>query len=272
MSSGRWGTHTIESTADNVIKRFAKGDDGRAEREWRALTLLAMHAPGLAPDPRKADLEASEPVVVMSRLAGVPLRGAAVEGEKIKALAEAVTALHSAVPSDIIAKIPLRPGHQGELIGHLDIWAGTARPRANGLVREVMEAGLSWLAQSGLKAGTPAGVPPVFGPGDGNLANYLWDGSRVQVVDFEDSGRSDRAFELAEITEHVGSWVEHPLDVPAFLDRFDLSPAEAARLRTCRRLLALVWLFLLAGDDPEHPRNPVGTAERQAGRLLDLLA
>ena len=108
-------------------------------------------------------------------------------------------------------------------------------------------------------------------PGDGNLANYLWDGYRVQVVDFEDSGLSDRAFELAEITEHVGSWVDYPLDVSAFLDRFDLSPAEAARLRECRRLLALVWLFLLASDDPEDPRNPPGTAERQAGRLLDLL-
>jgi Ser/Thr protein kinase RdoA (MazF antagonist) len=115
-------------------------------------------------------------------------------------------------------------------------------------------------------------VPPVFGPGDGNLANYLWNGCRVQVVDFEDSGRSDRAFELAEITEHVGCWVERPLDVSGFLGRFDLSRAEAARLGECRRLLALVWLFLLASDDSENPRNPPGTAERQAGRLLDLLA
>ncbi|MEV5604560.1 phosphotransferase [Streptomyces sp. NPDC052299] len=258
-------------TTDNVVKRFANKHDGRAAREWRALKLLATHAPGLAPDPREANLAASEPVVVMSRLAGVPLRGAAVGKEKIKALAEAVTAVHSAVPSDVLAKVPLRPGHQGELIGHLGTWAATARPRAVGLVREAMEAGLSWVAQSGLEADAPPGVPPVFGPGDGNLANYLWDGSRVQVVDFEDSGRSDRAFELAEITEHVGSWVEHPLDVLSFLDWFDLSSAEAARLRACRRLLALVWLFLLASDDLEHPRNPVGTAERQAGRVLGLL-
>lgn len=41
----------------------------------------------------------------------------------------------------------------------------------------------------------------------------------------------------------------------------------------CRRLLALVWLFLLSFDeDRENPRNPPGTAKRQARRLNDLLA
>ncbi|MGW1885866.1 phosphotransferase [Streptomyces sp. NPDC001970] len=176
------------------------------------------------------------------------------------------------MPSEVVAKIPLRPGHQGELLGHLGAWAETARPRAGGPVRQAMDTGLAWPARSGPEADAPSGLPPVFGPGDGHLANYLWDGSRVQIVDFEGCGRSDRAFEPAEITEHVGSWVEHPLDVSEFLDRFDLSPAETARLRTCRRLLARVRLFLPASDDPEHPRNPVGTAERQVGRLLDLLA
>ncbi|GGZ44688.1 phosphotransferase family protein [Streptomyces poonensis] len=273
MSSGIWSTHAIELTGDKVIKRFPRGSGDRAEREWRALTLLARHAPGLAPQPLEADLAASEPVVVMSRLDGKPLRGGVMGSEQIKALAEAVTAMHAAVPSDVVREVPLRPGHQAELIGHLHTWATTARPQAGGPVRQGMDAGLDWLATSGLDAGEPPGVPPVFGPGDGNLANYLWDGRRVQVVDFEESGRSDRAFELAEITEHVGSWVNGtPLDVPAFLDCFDLAPAEASRLRGCRRLLALVWLFLLAGDDPEDSRNPPGTAERQADRLLHLLA
>lgn len=134
-----------------------------------------------------------------------------------------------------------------------------------------MESGARWLAREGERRLSAAEVPSVFGSGDGNLANYLWDGARVRVVDFEDSGRSDAAFELAEITEHVGSWVEHPLDVSGFLGRFDLSPAEVARLPDCRRLLALVWLFLLAGEDAAAPRNPPGTAKRQAGRVLALL-
>ncbi|MCZ0970865.1 phosphotransferase [Streptomyces albulus] len=107
----------------------------------------------------------------------------------------------------------------------------------------------------------------MFGAGDGNAANYLWDGRRVRVVDFEESGRSDRAYELAEIVEHVSAWQPHPFDTAAFLGRFALTPAESARLRECRTLHALMWLCLLAADDPAHPRNPPGTAARQARRL-----
>lgn len=271
MSAHRWGTHAIEMAADRVIKRFPKDDEGRAAREWRALTLLAAHAPGLAPEPCEADLSADGPVVVMSRVAGDPLRAGPLRNEQVTALAEAVTVLHSAVPPDVLDRVPLRPGRQERLIAHLDVWGETVRPTRDGRVRRAMDAGMRWLAGSGLAADGPGERRAVFGPGDGNLANYLWDGARVRIVDFEDSGRSDRAFELAEITEHVGSWVEHPLDVPAFLDHFDLCGAEAVRLRECRRLLALVWLFLLAGDDPQCPRNPPGTVERQAERLLELL-
>ncbi|MGE6737062.1 phosphotransferase, partial [Streptomyces sp. NPDC059900] len=163
---------------------------------------------------------------------------------------------------------------QSDLLAHLNVWAVKARPEVpDGPVALAMDRGLDWLARSGLDTHAAVDVPPVFGPGDGNLANYLWDGSSVRVVDFEDSGRSDRAFELAEITEHVGSWVEHPLDALSFLRHFDLTAAESVRLERCRRLLALVWLFLLYFDShSEDTRNPVGTVERQADRLLRLLA
>ncbi|WP_333772448.1 phosphotransferase family protein [Streptomyces sp. IBSBF 3136] len=270
MSAVHFSTHGIEMGAGRVIKRFASRDDGRAGREWQGLTLLSTHAPGLAPEPVKADLVADRPVVVMSRLAGVPLRGTVIGEKELAALVEAVAALHLAVPGDVLGRVPPRPGLPGELLGRIDGWAADV-PSQRGLVRQAMDAGLAWLQRSMLSAGAPQDLPEVFGPGDGNLANYLWDGSRVRVVDFEDSGRSDRAFELAEITEHVGSWVEEPSDVPAFLGQFDLRPAERVRLGECRRLLALVWLFLLAGDDPEHPRNPAGTVDKQAARVLELL-
>ncbi|MEU1387219.1 MULTISPECIES: phosphotransferase [unclassified Nonomuraea] len=51
---------------------------------------------------------------------------------------------------------------------------------------------------------------------DGNRANYLWDehDRRVRLVDWEDSGRNDRAFELGELCEHI-SRLDGPLAVQA---------------------------------------------------------
>ncbi|MFC9282281.1 phosphotransferase family protein [Streptomyces collinus] len=270
-SGGGWGTHVVELASDQVVKRFSRQDGGRAEREWRALTLLAAHAPGLAPTLRSIDRGTRGTTVVMSRLPGAPLRGAALGEKQVRALAEAVNELYAAVPAGVLRRVPVRPGQQSDLIAQVQRWAVTVRPHVDGAVGRAMDEGLRWLARSPLSNGAATRGPAVFGPGDGNLANYLWDGSRVRVVDFEDSGRSDRAFELAEITEHVGSWVEHPLAVPAFLNCCDLTAAEEARLGDCRRLLALVWLFLLARDR-ENARNPGGTAERQAERLRALLA
>ncbi|MCO5997891.1 aminoglycoside phosphotransferase family protein [Actinoallomurus sp. WRP9H-5] len=255
-----------------MIKRFREGGRDRCEREWRALTLLTTYAPGLAPEPVKLDVAAARPTVMMSRLAGEPLRGDSLSEQRIKSLAAAVRELHAALPPEVLADVPLRPGHQRELVAWIHSWAvPQILPRLSGKVGEVIGQGLSWLVCSGLGRAVSPGVPSVFGPGDGNLANYLWDGSRVRVVDFEESGRSDRAFELAEITEHAASWVEHPLDVEFFLDQCHLTTAESARLDECRRLLALVWLFMLASDDGTNPRNPPGTAERQADRLSRLL-
>ncbi|WP_432043657.1 hypothetical protein [Streptomyces cadmiisoli] len=98
MSSAQWGTHGVEMTAERVIKRFASRDDGRAEREWRGLTLLSAHVLGLAPEPWAVDLAADEPVVVMYRVAGDPLRGMVLGRSEVEALAAAVTALFEAVP------------------------------------------------------------------------------------------------------------------------------------------------------------------------------
>nr|WP_093896754.1 phosphotransferase [Streptomyces sp. Ncost-T10-10d] len=271
MTSVPWSTHTVELRSDSVIKRFRRESREESKREWRALTLLAAHAPGLAPVPRRADLAAKEPVVVMSRLPGEPLRGEPLSDQQLKALAAAASELYAAVPADVLAEVPARPGRQHHLIAQIRAWAPQARPRVSGEVGEAMDRGLEWLARSRMERVSRPDVPMVFGPGDGNLANYLWDGTRVRVVDFEDSGLSDRPFELAEITEHVASWVGPPLDVEAFPELFDLNAAERARLPECRRLLALVWLFLLSFDDPRHPRNPPGTAERQAARLSRLL-
>jgi thiamine kinase-like enzyme len=111
----------------------------------------------------------------------------------------------------------------------------------------------------------------VLGQGDYNLANFLWDGTRVRIVDFEDSGPSDRAFELAVLVEHISAWSDACLSADLFLALFDLTAADQVKVREYRRLSALFWLMMLLPGSPAHRRSPSGTLERQATRLLLLL-
>ena len=59
--------------------------------------------------------------------------------------------------------------------------------------------------------------------------------------------------------------------VKRFRSLFDLTHAEAARGHDYRRLAALFWLIMLRPGGTSSTRNPPGTLERQAHRLLELL-
>jgi Ser/Thr protein kinase RdoA (MazF antagonist) len=108
----------------------------------------------------------------------------------------------------------------------------------------------------------------ILGQGDPNLANFLWDGTDIRFVDFEDSGPSSRAFELAILAEHVSAWSDAGLNSDAFVSLFDLTIIDLAMLREFRRLAALFWLLKLqSANQPSHP----AALGRQAERLLALL-
>ncbi|MEU8364808.1 aminoglycoside phosphotransferase family protein [Nonomuraea sp. NPDC048882] len=250
-------THELVYDGDRVSKRYVDGKPGAAEREWRALTLLAEHAPGLAPEP----IAYEDGVVTMSKIDGAPLRGLLARDVHVAAMAAALTELHAAVPDHVLRALPVRPWQREALVDWVLRRCAAWQPREPLADRAVKE-GQRWL-----ESWSPgeSGVRPAFGAGDGNLANFLWDGTRVRVVDFEDSGRSDVAFELAELAEHVSMWVDGEVEIAR---RFELSPQEERRLRECRRAHALTWFFLLSH---ESPRNPPGTFERQVERVLAIL-
>ncbi|MFG1707136.1 phosphotransferase family protein [Nonomuraea sp. M3C6] len=250
-------THELAFAGDVVIKRYIDSKPGAAEREWRALHLLAEHAPGLAPEP----IGYEDGVVTMSRIDGVPLRGLFTQAVHVSALVEALTELHTAVPPDVLQIVPVRPWQREAVVDWVRRRSAAWEPRDPAADRAVKE-GLRWLERW---SPGESGVTPVFGAGDGNLANFLWDGTRVRIVDFEDSGRSDLAFELAELAEHVSMWVDGEVEIA---HRFELNPQEERRMRECRKVQALIWLFLLSH---EHPRNPPGTFQRQVERVLTTL-
>ena len=70
------------------------------------------------------------------------------------------------------------------------IIAGSRAPEGDGPWRAAFDAGMRWFGRATEPRPEPSSV--VFGQGDGNLANYLWDGERVRLVDFEDSGQAPR--------------------------------------------------------------------------------
>jgi Phosphotransferase enzyme family len=269
---GRSSTHEIEMRSDLVIKTYRSRRWDQPRREWRALTLLAAHAPGLAPDPIEADLLADPPRVVMSRLPGVPLREP-VTDMQVEAVAYAIRTVQEAVPAPVLADLPPRAGDMRHFVAELrKACAKGPGLGADPIVSRAFEEAVRWLGRPDLDDLATEDVEPVLGTGDGNLANYLWDGARISIVDFEYAGRSDRAFELAEAVEHVSVWGNDAFDAVSLLSRFELTRAEAVRLRESRRLLATYWLMALLPDSPGRARNPPGTLERQAARLLDLLS
>jgi aminoglycoside phosphotransferase (APT) family kinase protein len=268
----RWPEIRVDAGRGVVIKRFRSWDRGEPAREWSALMLLAEHAPGLAPIPVRAGLTADPPVIEMSRLPGAPLGGTPLLAAQADALALALKRLWNAVPP---ARLTDRYGpglNVDQLERRVTAMLGTRHHDADdrALVRRAWKTGADWLSSTALDSlGSDADV--VLGQGDCNLANFLWDGTGVRIVDFEDSGPSDRAFELAVLVEHISAWSDAGLSADAFLARFDLTAAEQARMLEYRRLSALFWLIMLLPGSSAHHRNPPGTLERQATRLLLLL-
>jgi thiamine kinase-like enzyme len=112
----------------------------------------------------------------------------------------------------------------------------------------------------------------VLGQGDGNVANFLWDGERCRLVDFEDGGLSDQAFEIADLVEHLSVWLRSVLVTEDLLRLLAPDPDAAVRVRQARRVLAFYWLNMLLPGKLAHRRNPPDSCERQARRLLQLMA
>jgi aminoglycoside phosphotransferase (APT) family kinase protein len=275
-----FSTHGVTIEGETAVKRFQSPDVGderrlygdEALREWRALELLARYAPGLAPTPFRVDLNADQPLIVMSRVPGEPLGTALVSGAQQGAIASVLDRLHHAIPLSVLATVDPAPGSPQLLPERIrDMARASDAELLDPLPRRAYRAALTWLDIGWAQEPALTGEQPVFAQGDPNLANHLWDGRNVHLVDFEASGLGDQATELADFVEHPSVWAHAGIDAAAFLDHFDLSPGQRRRATQRRRLFAAFWIMRLRPGGSAYQRNPPGTFERQAARLLDLL-
>jgi aminoglycoside phosphotransferase (APT) family kinase protein len=275
-----FSTHGITVEEGMAVKRFRSPLDGderqlygdEPRREWQALTLLARYAPGLAPRPIRAYLDADPPLIAMSCVPGAPLGTCPVSEAQEDAIAAALSRLHHAIPPSVLTTVERVPGRPHLLPGRIREMADACNAEVLGsLPRQAYRAALAWLGSAEAERAASVTGQPVFAQGDPNLANHLWDGNRVHLVDFEASGRGDRATELADFVEHVTVWAHAAINGEAFLDRFDLCPGERRQITQLRRLFAAFWVMRLLPGGSAYHCNPPGTFERQASRLLNLL-
>ncbi|MEV6410501.1 phosphotransferase [Kribbella sp. NPDC051718] len=191
-------THRIDVSGEVVTKTYV--DWGRDEhlREWAALQVVHAAKPHLVPAPIRLVMPSSpmlQPSVAMSRLPGQPL-GGPLTAEQLSGLQVALGELWSIPPTGV------EP---------IDFAAFIDRTRreiaswnASGIVAEAQLAAVDWMAGSAADELVKP-LDPVIGHVDPNLANYLWDGTRLRIIDFEDAGQSDLAVELASLLEHIAS-------------------------------------------------------------------
>jgi hypothetical protein len=238
------------------------------------LQLLHEYAPGLAPEPVTADLGATSPSITMSALPGETLGGQPLSSPELRAMIAALDRMHTCIPQRVLADVPLRnhpPRHAvGDTANRL---AEEPRPSDDAVVARAYDEALKWLAGSeaqGLVSAEPSRA--VLARADHNLTNFLWDGQRIRLVDFEYAGRSDRCDEMAELVEHISARCTPDHAWQQFLGELDLSRAERTRVLTIRRLLVVMWLHILMPGQPGEHRNPPGTLQKQAQRTLDLLS
>ncbi|RYC13803.1 aminoglycoside phosphotransferase family protein [Nocardioides zhouii] len=265
-------THAVTIGDREVRKEFVADHEAEAEREWAILTLLAEHAPGLAPRPLRRE-DGATPVIVMERLPGEPLAPRPLTIFQTAALGSALRRLY-AVPVETVREAGIGPRRYGvrEHAPLLVEWLAEDHDltecRDPQLVAEAVEVARAYAAAPPL----PEPRVTALGIADLNPPNVLWDGRVARLVDFEDGGLSDPAYELADHVEHLGSRLPRVYEPHALADAVDLDADARERMTAYRPLWAAFWLVMLLPGNGGWRRNPPGTTEAQAEHFMALAA
>lgn len=243
-------THTISVSGSTLTKHYTSWSRNEPDREWAALTLLSEAVPGLVPHPLS---RTPAPSLTMTTIPGHPL-ATPLTSTQITAVGDALETLWS-IPSDSLEQIDLAALVDRTRTGLIALLDG------DGVIARAASA---WLDNE--PPDLTGVADAVVAHGDPNLTNYLWDGTRIRIVDFEDAGLGDRTVELANLVEHLSG---REIDWTPLVGRFSVDPP---RFQAARCLWAGFWLTLIGPGGPSAHRNPPGTAEAQAERVLRLVA
>ena len=232
-------THGLTIGETEVRKEFVADHDALAEREWACLTLLAEHAPGLAPRPLRRE-DGATPVIVMERLPGAHLEPRPLTTEQVQAVGAALRRLYD-VPAEAVraAGIGERRYPAATLAQELVAWLSDDHDlgecRDPGLVAEALEVARAWVAD-----------PPLPEP-------------------------RSRALGIADHVEHLGSRLPGVYDARALAAAVGLDAEGQARMDAYRPLFGAFWLAMLLPGNGAWRRNPPGTTEAHAEHFMALV-
>ncbi|MGH2367973.1 MAG: phosphotransferase family protein, partial [Chloroflexota bacterium] len=203
--------------------------------------------------------------VIMELVGGAGLGEQRLDGAQVRALLAAIQEVYAITPDGVGQHVWPAVGTAAEMLARVQERAQRIQAAGlNGLHGEAHRIWMAWLSGP-----DPAillePAAPVFSRGDANLANCLWDGQRLRLVDFEYSGWSDRAFDLADLVEHVQSRGTTDDTLAWLVEQFGLSGRERARFNAARRFMALFWVMTWWERGQSAPGSP--THDRFAAQL-----
>ncbi|MGH3848072.1 MAG: phosphotransferase family protein, partial [Pseudonocardiaceae bacterium] len=172
------------------IKIYKLDERRRAQREWRALTLLARHGADYAPTPLWIDEASDQPAIGMSLLPGCPLLDAEDITPALKALAETTRAVQDIPLSEPLASWDRIDSVEHYLTRLTDLWPQQLAEHPDDPHTDDMLTLLHRWRDSGDAQTLARPARHVLSRGDSNLLNWLYDRGTVRCVDFEFSGRS----------------------------------------------------------------------------------
>ena len=222
------------------VKLYLRDGVRRARHEWAALSVLAAAGIDAVPHPIGVQLSPT-PAVAMTLLPGHPQGGAPLTVEQIRQLADLFAVLHAITPDAVPGPVPrVRLSVAPMLAEVRHRWSACDTDDATPVRKDLRLLWQDWAAGPApalLSRPTPA----VFGHGDPNPSNCLWDGSRVRLVDFEYAGWSDPHHEAALLVEHVQSRTTPDATWSLFEDLACPDEADRTRVHAARGLVAWFW-------------------------------
>ncbi len=189
-------------TDDWVVKLTIRDERDRARREFDALSLMAQAAPGSAPDPIYLDPDTyAQGVVVQAWASGTPLWTPPPDDATWLKIIQAYARVHAVQRSDGArwdagSGPRLSPSTGDEL-------RAACHHLATQLPPEAHSAELAGLLTA-VEGVTLPDQPPVWcwGHGDPNIRNAIVTATGVVLVDWEYSGVTDPAHEIAKLMSH----------------------------------------------------------------------